>query len=234
MQRRRYLALASASMAALGLAGCSEDGGGENNSSGGEATGASGGQETEAESTETEAATETEMSTEMSGGETTDMPETTMDGDQTEEMTNETMMETETEMSTEMEAETTMSESGGGNESSDGGDDSSSLSDSGDTDVTLEGADIADSLSVESVAWYEEDMSQGVRGEITNTSDGTLSYVEIQALLYDSEGTRLGEALDNVSDLGGGETYAFDAVSLLTGDKADSVASYELNVSDSL
>ena len=192
------------------LAGCSGDeGGGDSGSDGTDA-----GTDTE---TLAETAEPTTATTEPPADETT-MAET----------------EAETEVETETEAETTMDESGGGNESGGGGDGSSSLSDSGDTDITLEAADIADSISVESVAWYEEDMSQGVRGEVTNTSDDTLSYVEIQALLYDSEGTRLGEALDNVSDLGGGETYAFDAVSLLTGDKADSVASYELNVSEGL
>ena len=71
MHRRRYLAVAGASMVAL--AGCSGDGDGEDNSSGGEATDAS--TETEAE---TGMETETQISTEAGGMETTMDAEDTM------------------------------------------------------------------------------------------------------------------------------------------------------------
>ena len=69
--------------------------------------------------------------------------------------------------------------------------------------------------------------------EITNTTDSAISYTEIKVKFYDSEDTRLGEGLDNASDLGGGETYAYDVLSLLSSDKADSIASYTITVSDS-
>ncbi|PSP73382.1 hypothetical protein BRC86_09450 [Halobacteriales archaeon QS_3_64_16] len=146
---------------------------------------------------------------------------------QTATQTNfETTTQTATETATQAETDTTTttsSESGGG---------SSSISDSGDTDVELQSADVADVYSLDSVAYYEEDYSAGVRGEATNTSDDSISYTDIQAKFYDSDGTRLGEALDNASDLGDGETYAFDAISTLTGDKSDSVASYTISISD--
>jgi hypothetical protein len=94
MQRRRYLALAGASMAAL--AGCSEDAG-ENNSSGGET-----------EAAGADAGTEMDASTETPAGGTT-MDETTIADAETDEMTAKTGTErrTETEMSTETETEET-------------------------------------------------------------------------------------------------------------------------------
>jgi len=138
----------------------------------------------------------------------------------------ETTTQTATETATEAETDTTTSSESGG--------DSSSVSDSGDTDVELQSADVADAYSLDSVAYYEEDYSAGVRGEVTNTSDGSISYTDIQVKFYDSDGTRLGETLDNASDLGSGETYAFDAVSTLTGDESDSVASYTISISDGL
>jgi len=82
------------------------------------------------------------------------------------------------------------------------------------------------------VAFYEEEFSSGVRGELTNTTDDAISYTEVTAKFYNDEGTRLGDSLDNVSDLGGEETYAFEVLSLLTGEKADAVASYTLTVSE--
>jgi hypothetical protein len=108
MQRRRYLALASGSVSTLGLAGCSDDAGGDgqNNTSGG-GTEASGG-EPDA-STETDAPTET--TTEMSDAETTMEADTTMADTETEAIateTTETETETETSTETETEMETTM------------------------------------------------------------------------------------------------------------------------------
>lgn len=156
----------------------------------------------------------------------------------------ETEMSGDAETATGGEDTTTASgnETAGGNESASGNGSASgnesaggsaSITDSGDTDVTLQSADVADAYSLDSVAFYSEDMSSGVRGEVTNTSDSSISYTGIQVKFYDSEGTRLGETLDNASDLGAGKTYAFDAVSLLTGDKLDSIASYTITVSDS-
>jgi hypothetical protein len=222
MNRRKYLAAVGAATS-LGLAGCSGGTGG-NNSSGGNGSGGngSGGGSTEAAS----GGAETEME---SGGDSTDT------GGDTTESSDEEATETEGEDGSETETE---SDESGGEESTEtsGGDDSggsSSIEDSGDTDVSLQSADVADAYSLDSVAFYSEEFSSGVRGEVTNTSDSTISYTEIQVRFYDSDDTRLGEGLDNTTDLGGGETYAFDVPSLLTSDEVDTIASYTITVTDS-
>jgi hypothetical protein len=94
MQRRRYLAVAGASMTALGLAGCSEEeGGGENNSTNGTDAGP-----------DTEELAETAEPTATA---TTEPPadETTMTATEAETDT-ETMIQTETPTSAETETDT--------------------------------------------------------------------------------------------------------------------------------
>lgn len=239
MQRRQYLA-AAVSVSALGLAGCSGDTGGNNSSNGsgggetemsGDAETATGGEDTTTASAETEVGTDAGMGTEE--GTTAGAEDTATAGSENESEATETQMETATASGNETAGGNESASGNGsasGNESAGG---SASITDSGDTDVTLQSADVADAYSLDSVAFYSEDMSSGVRGEVTNTSDSSISYTGIQVKFYDSEGTRLGETLDNASDLGAGKTYAFDAVSLLTGDKLDSIASYTITVSDS-
>lgn len=106
MQRRQYLAAASA-VAAFGLAGCGGGGGGGENGSNG-----SGGTETAANTeTETATATATETETEMTT-ETTAGTETTPSGTSTETAANtetETATETDTATTTPTETETTTS-----------------------------------------------------------------------------------------------------------------------------
>ena len=96
MQRRRYLALAGASMTALGLAGCSEEegGGGDNGTNGTDTA-------TETEEL-AETAEPTATATTGSPADGTTMVETEAETD------TETMMQTETETETETEAETMM------------------------------------------------------------------------------------------------------------------------------
>jgi dipeptidyl aminopeptidase/acylaminoacyl peptidase len=77
--------------------------------------------------------------------------------------------------------------------------------------------------------WYEEDFSSGVRGTIENLTDNELSYVEVKAYFLDSEGTQIGEGLDNFSDLAGGRKAEFECVFL--GDDASRVDSYEIETS---
>lgn len=215
MDRRKYLAMVGTATS-LGLAGCSS-GTDENNSSGN----GSGGEGTEAASGDAE----TEME---SGGESTEAG-----GDGTEASNDEEATDAESEETATESGESESDEESSETDASSGDSGSSSVSDSGDTDVSLQSADVADAYSLDSVAFYSEDMSSGVRGEITNTTDSAISYTEIKVKFYDSEDTRLGEGLDNASDLGGGETYAYDVLSLLSSDKADSIASYTITVSDS-
>lgn len=223
MDRRKYLAAVGAATS-LGLAGCSSGTGGNNSS--GNGSGGSGGESTEAaggnEATEMESGDD---STDASGDTTESSEEATETAGEDGE--DEDGGETATESDESSSDEST--ETSGG----DGSGESSSIEDSGDTDVSLQSADVADAYSLDSVAYYSDDMSNGVRGEVTNTSDSTISYTGIQVRFYDSDDTRIGETLDNTTDLGAGETYAFDAIGALTGDDADSVASYTISVSDS-
>jgi cytoskeletal protein RodZ len=221
---RRWILTSTAGAAAL-LAGCS---GSESESGSGGSDGSgttdsdSGGDSASTTAAETQTSTAGEStSTEATSESTSTSPETTTETD------TETSTETETATEGETETETaTETESDSG--------DSGAISDSGDTDVELESADIADAYSLDSAAYYEEDYQSGVRGEITNTSDDEISYTSIEVKFYDDEGTRLGESLDNATDLGAGETYAYDVLSALTGDKSESVASYTMTVTDGI
>ena len=224
-ERSRRWVLASTAGAAALLAGCSgseaeSDSGG---SGGSGTTGSeSGSGSTSTTTTEGQTSTAGESTSTEATGESTST-ETAAETDTETSTETETATETETETETETATET----------ESDSGD-SSAISDSGDTDVELESADIADAYSLDSAAYYEDEYQSGVRGEITNTSDDEISYTGIEVKFYDDEGTRLGESLDNASDLGAGETYAYEALSTLTGDKAESVASYTMTVTDEL
>ena len=166
-----------------------------------------------------------------SGGDSTeaggDSTEASDDGEATDAESEDTGDETAAESGDSEDDESTETSA----DSDDSG--SSSISDSGDTDVSLKSADVADAYSLDSAEYYADDVSNGVRGEVTNTSDSSISYTGIEVKFYDGEDTRIGEALDNTSDLGGGETYAFDAIGMLDSDKADSIASYTITVSDS-
>lgn len=78
--------------------------------------------------------------------------------------------------------------------------------------------------------YYEEDFSAGVRGTVKNNSDSEISYVGVQAEFLDAEGTRVGEGLDNTTDLAGGQEWAFDAMATSDPEEIDS---YNIEVSDS-
>lgn len=196
---------AGSAAATLGLAGCSGSTSGSNSSNGNSGSGDS---DSSGDS----------GSNESSGGE-----ETTTSG------SNESSGSSGGSASNESSSGSGETTTSGGSESSG----SSSISDSGSTDVKLKSADVADAYKLESVAYYSEDFSSGVKGEVTNITDSTISYTGIEVKFFDSEGTRLGQTLDNATDLGAGKTYAFDAVSLLTSDKKKSVARYTITISDS-
>lgn len=79
--------------------------------------------------------------------------------------------------------------------------------------------------------YYEESYSAGVRGTVQNKTGSELSYVAVQAEFLDAEGTRLGEGLDNTTDLDNEQKWKFDAMFL--GDNPDQIENYEIEVSDS-
>lgn len=124
------------------------------------------------------------------------------------------------------------SDTSGGDANDDGGndngDDSSgnSTTDGGDS-----GGDGGGGLEILEDEYYEEDISAGVRGTVVNNSDSEVSYVGVQAEFLDSEGTRVGEGLDNTTDLAGGQEWDFDTVALDA--DAEEIDSYNIEVSDS-
>lgn len=79
--------------------------------------------------------------------------------------------------------------------------------------------------------WYEEEFSAGVEGTVVNNSDSEVSYVGVQVKFVNDEGTRIGESLDNTTELGGGTKWAFDA--MFTGTEPEKVSDYNIEVSDS-
>lgn len=54
-----------------------------------------------------------------------------------------------------------------------------------------------------------------VTGHVENTGDSSLDYVEARAKFYSKEGNVIGTAMTNVTDLGAGETWKFDASMIL-------------------
>lgn len=68
-----------------------------------------------------------------------------------------------------------------------------------------------------------------VSGKVENTTDESLSSVEIQVHYYDSEDTRIGEAMGHVSDLKGGGTATYEAIGLSDVEEGD-IARWELTV----
>jgi hypothetical protein len=113
--------------------------------------------------------------------------------------------------------------SNSGNGNSSGGGSNSGNGNSGNSD----GGDQPD-VEILNDEFYEEQFQAGVRGTAVNNTDSELSYVEATATFLDSEGTQIGEGLDNVSDLAAGREWEFDC--LYTGQDPERVDSYEVEV----
>lgn len=122
------------------------------------------------------------------------------------------------------------SDTSGGDADSNGGDSSGGDSGGGGGDSN-DGSSGDDQPDVEILSdeFYEEEFSSGVRGTAVNNTDSELSYVEATATFLDSEGTQIGEGLDNVSDLAAGREWEFDCMFL--GDDASRIDTYELELS---
>jgi hypothetical protein len=71
---------------------------------------------------------------------------------------------------------------------------------------------VSDSRYLEpiSVEAYVDRYSEGVRGVIKNVSERTLDYVKVDMYFYQGD-TRVGDSLDNTSNLTAGTKWAFDA-----------------------
>lgn len=233
MERRKYLT-SVALATSLGLAGCGgTESGGNGTTAGGEGEATTTASGEEATTTAADGATTT-ASAEDGGEEAT----TAGDEDGSGEVT--TTAEGEDGGGSGEDGATTTASSGEGEETttaaateSSSGDsgESASISDSGDTDVSIREASVDDGLSLDSATFYLEDggFSAGVRGEVTNTSDSSIGYMEVNTLFYDSDGNRLGDGLDNLNEFQAGETYKYDALYFGTND-ASEIASYNIEV----
>lgn len=183
MQRRQYIATA-ASAAALGLAGCSSDTGGNNSSNGsggGETEADSGDTETEASGGETTAAStstkgsaETEMTTE--GGTTMDGGNTTTEESSAKNSTTETEVATTTEMQT-----ATPSGSGEGS------------------------LEVAESELVVEEGQYTTDIA--MTGLLENTGNAVLRIPEIKVTFYDDSDSVLSNSTRSIVFLEPGDKW---------------------------
>lgn len=103
---------------------------------------------------------------------------------------------------------------------------SSADSDGESGQVSLDEKDVVDGVTLDSSEWYNEDFSTGIRGELTTEQD--FDFLFINAKIYDSDDTRIGEGSDSSSDVPSGETVKFDCI--LAPDDPDAVASYDLEI----
>ncbi|WP_226479118.1 FxLYD domain-containing protein [Natrinema amylolyticum] len=94
------------------------------------------------------------------------------------------------------------------------------------------------SLVGSSMNVVDEEFGDGelnVRGEVSNDSDAAQSYVEAVAKIYDDDGNVLGDDRTNITDLPGGETWAFtiDYFSRDVDNRAGEAADHEILIKDS-
>lgn len=100
----------------------------------------------------------------------------------------------------------------------------------GDFDETPAGADPSSLELLGSEMQVSED-DVVVTGEIENISEETEEYVAAVAKIYDEDGLVLGDNFTNVTELRGGETWAFE-VSWLGQERTDRAATHDLLVSN--
>jgi hypothetical protein len=97
-----------------------------------------------------------------------------------------------------------------------GSTDDGSTEDDGSGEGSADGSESEQQIELLNHEFYEDDFSSGVRGTLENVSGEVLSYVEVQVYFLDSEGTQIGEGLDNTSDLAEGRRWEFEAAYLDT------------------
>ena len=67
-----------------------------------------------------------------------------------------------------------------------------------------------------------------VKGIAKNVSSSNLSYAEVKVKFYDAQGNLISTWLDNINDLGAGETWSFEVMYL--GMDTENVKSYQIGV----
>lgn len=88
----------------------------------------------------------------------------------------------------------------------------------------------ADGLEIVEHELVEEEFSVEVQGIVRNNGSDVESYVQVDVIFYDSDGTRIDNGMSNTSDLTPDEEWAF---SVLTTEDADDIAEYDISVTDS-
>lgn len=91
--------------------------------------------------------------------------------------------------------------------------------DVGDSDSSLPSE--TDSIEVFDVEEESSVLGAVIEGKMKNTSGEAQDYIQIKAFFYDSEKTRLGEAMDNSSDVPDGQTVKFKCQSTVEPEKVD-------------
>ena len=67
-----------------------------------------------------------------------------------------------------------------------------------------------------------------VKGAAKNVSSSNLSYAEVRVKFYDAAGALIATSLDNINDLGPGESWNFEV--MYPGMDTENVASYKIGV----
>ncbi|MCI6265817.1 MAG: FxLYD domain-containing protein [Erysipelotrichaceae bacterium] len=73
-------------------------------------------------------------------------------------------------------------------------------------------------FSYEITSEYADDYSFAhyIEGIVTNNTDKDYSYVQIEFICYDKDGTNLGTAIDNTNNLLGNQTWKFKAMAMFS------------------
>lgn len=68
--------------------------------------------------------------------------------------------------------------------------------------------------TITDVAEEKDEFSLYVTGIVKNNTDKDLSYLSVTIPMKDSDGNKTGDAIDNVNNIGPGETWKFKAIYL--------------------
>lgn len=93
-----------------------------------------------------------------------------------------------------------------------------------DIESTVEGLEILEHELV------EDDFGVSVEGVVANNTGDELSYVEVGAVFYNSDGQRIGDSFTNTTDLPDGQEWVFE---ILTTEDAEDIDDYSIAVTDS-
>lgn len=74
-----------------------------------------------------------------------------------------------------------------------------------------------DNLELLSAKWESDSFTGYVVGKVKNNTSREYGYAQITFNLYDSEGNQIGTAMDNITNLKAGGTWAYKAMALAEG-----------------